>query len=59
YTIEKTDFTYSAVDATETLLSTDALNRVLKHFMGDYYVIFEVFDKAVRAIWNAIASIIK
>ena len=59
YTIEKTDFTYSDIDASETLLSTDALNRVLKHFMGDYYVIFEVFDKAVRYLWNVISSIVK
>ena len=59
YTIEKTDFTYSDIDASQTLFSTDALNRVLKHFMGKYYVIFEVFDKVVRYLWNLILSIIK
>lgn len=59
YTIEKTDFTYSDFDPSDTLLNTDALNRVLKHFMGKYYVIFEIFDKTFRYLWNMISSIIK
>lgn len=59
YTIEKTDFTYSDIDASETLFHTDALARILKHFMGDYYVIYDVLDKAVRFIYNTFISIIK
>ena len=59
YTIEKTDFTYSEIDASETLFDTDAFDRVFKHFMGDYYVIYEVLKKVVSVVVDTVSSLIR
>ena len=46
YTITKTDFSHDKVNRLEGLLTgTDALDRVLRHFMGEYYVIIETLNK--------------
>lgn len=40
YTITKTDTTYSEIDESDNILnSTNAVGRVLDHFMAEYYVI--------------------
>ena len=58
YTIEKTDFTYSDIDTSETLFDTDALDRVLSHFMGDYYVIYVKITEVIKFLLYPIKTII-
>ncbi|MBP3939845.1 MAG: metallophosphoesterase, partial [Clostridia bacterium] len=42
YTITKTDTTYEDIDERENILNgTNAVGRVLKHFLGDFYVVIE------------------
>lgn len=42
YTITKTDTTYEDIDESENILNgTNAVGRVLKHFLGDFYVVIE------------------
>lgn len=55
YTITKTDFNYSEIDTSENLLlNTNALERILSHFMGEYYVIIDVMSKFVEAVLDII-----
>lgn len=59
YSITKTDFSFSPVDKSENLLnSTDALDRVLKYEMGDYFVIFEVLKNIANMLINVVKTVI-
>ena len=58
YTIEKTDFTYSDIDTSENLFDTDALDRVLSHFMGDYYVIYVKVTEVIKFLLNTVKTVI-
>lgn len=56
YTITKTDTTYEEIDESENILSgTNAVGRVLKHFMGEYYVIIEVLVKVLMTALSLVA----
>lgn len=53
YTIEKTDFSFDKVHRIEGLLTgTDALDRLLKHFTGEFYVIFEFLKNPIKFAVN-------
>lgn len=59
YSITKTDFSFTPVDKSDNLLnSTDALDRVLKYEMGDYYVIYEVLKNIVITLVNVIKTVV-
>ena len=59
YKITKTEFDYQPVDKSENLLfNTNALERILSHFMGDYYIIVEVLVKVVKTALNAVSAFI-
>ena len=58
YTIEKTDFTYSDIDTSENLFDTDALDRVLSHFMGDYYVIYVKVTEVIKFLLYPVKPVI-
>ena len=59
YTIEKTDFEHEDVNMCENLLTgTNALERILKHFTGDYYVIFEVLSSVFEFCFKLIKTVI-
>lgn len=52
YSITKTSSEYSEVDTSDNVFDTDALSRVLSHFMGEYYVIIEVFVSLINTVRN-------
>lgn len=57
YTIEKTDSTYSDVDSAKGLLNTNAIDRILRNYTGEYYVIFETIFGIFDTVKGFIASL--
>ena len=60
YTIVKTEpFSENAEEDTNLLCDTNAVDRILRNFTGEYYVIFEVIYKIVDVFKNLFALIVK
>lgn len=60
YTIVKTEpFSEHAEEDTNLLCDTNAVDRILRNFTGEYYVIFEVIYKIVDVFKNFLSVIIK
>ncbi len=57
YSIEKTDTTYDEVDTSKGLLNTNAIDRLLRNFTGEFYVVFEVIYKVVDVVKEAFSKI--
>ncbi len=58
YTIEKTSSDSSDSDAGDGLLNTNAIDRILRNYTGEYYVIFEVLYTVIDVVKSVIVSII-
>ena len=58
YTIEKTDSEFKEFDSNDGLLDTNAIDRLLRNFTGEFYVIFEVIYKIIDIVKSAIAGIL-
>ncbi len=59
YTITKTNSEYAEIDTNENFITgTNALGRVLKHFMGEYYVIVETVSKALLGVVDVLKSMV-
>lgn len=59
YTITKTNSDYSEIDESENILTgTNALGRVLDHFLGEYYVVVEVISKALVYVFDVLKNAI-
>lgn len=58
YTINKTEESRSPVNESENLLfNTNVIDRILRNFTGEYYVIFEVLYKVIDVFKNLISVI--
>ncbi len=57
YTIEKTNNDYDDTDAEDGLLKTNAIDRILRNYMGEYYVIFEVIYDIVDTLKALVTSL--
>ncbi len=58
YTIEKTESDFDEFDTSDGLLNTNAIDRLLRNFTGDFYVIFEVLYNIIDVIKSALSGII-
>ena len=58
YTIEKTNSEFNEFDSSDGLLNTNAIDRIIRNFTGEYYVIFEVIYKVIDVVKSVITSII-
>ena len=58
YTIEKTNSHYNEVDAGKGLLGTNAIDRIIRNFTGEYYVIFEVIYDIADTVKALISNLI-
>lgn len=58
YTIEKTSSSFNEFDKDNGLLNTNAIDRLLRNYTGEYYVIFEVLYTVIDVVKSVIASII-
>ncbi len=50
YSIEKTDTSYDEVDLSNSLLDTNVIDRLLRNFTGEFYVVFQVLYKVVDVV---------
>ncbi|MBQ8782916.1 MAG: metallophosphoesterase family protein [Clostridia bacterium] len=58
YTIEKTSSDFNEFDTDDGLLNTNAIDRLLRNFTGEYYVIFEALYNVFDIVKSVIASLI-
>lgn len=58
YSIEKTNSDYADFDVKDGLLSTNALERLLRTFTGEYYVIFETIFNIFDSIKNFVSGLV-
>jgi hypothetical protein len=50
YTIEKTESDYEDINWLKGLLGTNVIDRLLRNFLGEYYVIFEPVSNAINNV---------
>ncbi len=58
YTIEKTNNEFKEFDSADGLLDTNAVDRIIRNFTGEYYVIFEVLYNIIDVVKSVITSVI-
>lgn len=58
YTIEKTNSEFNEFNSADGLLNTNAIDRIIRNFTGEYYVIFEVIYDIVDTVKALISTLI-
>ncbi len=57
YSIQKTQSNFDEIDTSSNLLSTNVIDRLLRNFTGEYYVIFQTIYKVIDIVKQIFSNI--